>query len=192
MITEVRPEVTLVVRMVSSVANYDYILDWEFKTSGAIGAKVGLTGVLEVKATPHTNVEQIDEVNAQIYGSLIAENTIGVFHDHFLTYHLDIDVDGTTNSFVEAMMKRMDVSDGQSSRKSYWVVEKKVAKTENHAKIQFDLKKPGDLLVVNPNKKTKIGQEVGYRLVPGSTAASLLALDDYPQIRGAFSNNQVK
>eukprot|EP01018_Ginkgo_biloba_P041286 Gb_00057 [translate_table: standard] len=190
-IREVRPEVTLVVRMVSTVGNYDYILDWEFKTSGAIGAKVGLTGVLEVKATPYTNVEQIDEANAQIYGSLIAENTIGVFHDHFLTYYLDMDVDGTNNSFVEAMMKRMDVSDGQSPRKSYWAVEKKVAKTENHAKIQFDLKKPGDLLVVNPNKKTKVGQEVGYRLMPGSTAASLLALDDYPQIRAAFSNNQV-
>jgi Cu2+-containing amine oxidase len=39
-IREARPKVTLVVRMVASVANYDYIVDWEFQTDGLIRAKV--------------------------------------------------------------------------------------------------------------------------------------------------------
>jgi primary-amine oxidase len=39
-VTEVRPKVTLVVRTTATVANYDYIIDWEFQTDGLIRSKV--------------------------------------------------------------------------------------------------------------------------------------------------------
>ena len=44
---------------------------------------------------------------------------------------------------------------------------------------------------MNPNKKTKVGNNVGYRLIPGSAIRPLLSYNDYPQIRGAFTNNDV-
>lgn len=48
-----------------------------------------------------------------------------------------------------------------------------------------------ELLVVNPDKRTKMGNNVGYRLIPESVAGSLLLDNDYPQIRGAFGKYNV-
>ncbi|MQM23311.1 hypothetical protein Taro_056375 [Colocasia esculenta] len=44
-VREVRPKVTLVVRMAASVGNYDYIVDWEFQMDGLIRVKVAFTSL---------------------------------------------------------------------------------------------------------------------------------------------------
>ncbi|WCJ23742.1 Copper amine oxidase family protein [Euphorbia peplus] len=187
LIREVRPEITLVVRMVSTVGNYDYINDWEFKQSGSILVKVGLTGLLEVRGSKYTHKDQIKD---EEYGTLLAENTIGSHHDHFITYHLDLDVDGDTNSFVKSKLQSAKVNHQNSPRKSYWRVVSEIAKTEADARIKLGLDEV-DLVVINPSKKTNMGNFIGYRLIPGSISRSLLSYDDYLDTRAAFTNYNV-
>lgn len=192
--TEVRPDVTLVARTVVTVGNYDYTLDWEFKTMGSIRCVVSLSGILEMKATSYTHVQQI---KSDAHGTLVAKNTVGVYHDHFITYHLDLDVDGTNNSFAKnTMVPERNTGDpatggADTPRRSYWTVRREVAETEADGQGNVN-GPPADLLFVNPSKKTKVGNEVGYRLVPaGATGASLLADDDYPRRRASYTKRQV-
>ncbi|XP_019091743.1 PREDICTED: primary amine oxidase-like isoform X2 [Camelina sativa] len=189
-ITEVRPDVSLVARIVTTVGNYDYIVDYEFKPSGSIKMGVGLTGVLEIKPVEYIHTSEIKK-GEDIHGTIVADNTVGVNHDHFVIFRLDLDIDGSDNSFVrnELVTKRAPES-VNTPRRSYWTSRPKTAKTEAEARVKLGLKAE-ELVVVNPNRKTKHGNEVGYRLLHGSAAGPLLAQDDYPQIRAAFTNYNV-
>ncbi|KAG2401440.1 hypothetical protein LR48_Vigan02g226700 [Vigna angularis] len=186
-IREVRLDASLVVRTVSTVGNYDYIIDWEFKPSGSIKMGVGLTGILGIKGTSYTHVDQIKE---NVFGTLLSDNTIGVHHDHYITYHLDLDIDGEANSFMKTNLETVTVRDESSRRKSYWSVVREIGKTEADGRIKVGLK-ASELAIVNPNKQTKAGNKIGYRLFPGTVAHPLLLSDDYPQIRGGFTNYNV-
>ncbi|WOL09666.1 hypothetical protein Cni_G18419 [Canna indica] len=189
-IREARPKVTLVARMAASVANYDYIIDWEFQTDGLIRVKVGLSGILMARGTEYSHLNQIPQ-NEESYGTMLAENLVGVIHDHFVTFYLDMDIDGANNSFVKVDMTRQSTKEGESPRKSYLKATRRVAKTEKDAQIKLNLYRPAEFHVINPSKTTKVGNPVGYKVVAAATAASLLDLDDPPQRRGAFTNNQI-
>lgn len=126
-----------------------------------------------------------------LYGPLISENVIGVFHDHYINFPLDMDIDGPNNSFVKVNMVKENTLKGQSPRKSYLKAKRNVAKTENDAKIKLKLYDPSEFHAINPDRRSRLGNPSGYKLVPGGTVASLLDLYDPPQLRSAFTNNQV-
>ncbi|KAK6947637.1 Copper amine oxidase, N2-terminal [Dillenia turbinata] len=189
-IRESRPKITLVARMVSTIGNYDYIFDWEFQTDGIIRVKVILSGMLLLKGSPYQNISQVPN-QEDMTGTLVSENVIGVVHDHFITFHLDMDVDDSNNTFVNVNLVKEETSPGESPRKSYFKAKRLVAKTEDDAKLKINLYDPSEYHVINPSRRSRLGNPSGYRLVPGGTAASLLDLDDPPQLRSAFTNNQI-
>lgn len=83
------------------------------------------------------------------------------------------------------------MQDKASLRKSYWDVEDHVAQTEADARIQLSLYSPSEFVVINSKEKGRLGNSVGYKLITAGNAASLLSVDDPPQMRAAFTNNQV-
>jgi primary-amine oxidase len=189
-LVESRRERDLVLRTIGTFGNYDYAIDWVFRQDGTIKVRVGATGLDEVKGVASRTANEDRGGQADEYGRFVAENTIGVDHDHFFAFRLDFDVDGTANSFVRDRMsvKRLPTS---SLRKSVWVAKPEIAQTEEQAKLQMHMAEPEIWRVINPSVKNPLGYPVGYQIMPGDNAMSLLSPDDYPQRRAGFTDYQI-
>jgi primary-amine oxidase len=189
-VVESRRERNLVLRTIGTFGNYDYVFDWVFHQDGTIRVRVGATGIDEVKGAKNKAASDQAGGKEDTYGRFVAENLIGVDHDHFFSFRLDFDIDGTANSFVRdrLVLKRLPAS---SPRKSLWIAEPEVAKTEQQAKLRMSMEQPDIWRVINPNVKSPLGYPVGYELMPGDNAMSMLLPEDYPQQRAGFTDYQV-
>jgi primary-amine oxidase len=189
-VVESRKARDLVLRTIGIFGNYDYVTDWIFRQDGSIRVRVGATGVDEVKGVKSRTAAEDSDGQASAYGRFIAENTVGVDHDHYFSFRLDFDIDGTANSFVRDRLsvKRLPAT---SPRKSLWIAEPETAKTEQEARLHMSMDKPEIWRVVNPSVKSPLGYPVGYELMPGETGMSLLLPEDYPQKRAGFTDYQL-
>ncbi len=185
--TESRPARELVLRWIATVGNYDYLFDWTFQQDGTIKVGVGATGIDETKGVVSKNYTSRRGTDGE-YGTFIADNLVGVNHDHFFCYKLDLDVDGTANSFEAVRLKRIRL---KGLRKSLWVAEPKILKREAEAKLNEDMDEPALWRTINPNVLDPMGYPVSYELVPGHGTTDLLDPDDYPRKRAGFADYQL-
>ena len=190
----------LVLRQIATIGNYDYLLDWVFQQDGTFKVVAGATGQVNVRAvaTPASSTASGNgngngggsspAARTDAYGRLIAENLLAVNHDHFLSFRLDLDVDGTVNSFVvDKLVPRQLPPD--SPRRSIWVIESSTVRSESEGKLTGH--GPALWRVINPATHGKVGYPSSYQLKAGHSATSLLSADDNPQVRAGFSQYQV-
>ncbi len=187
---ESRPKVDLVLRMISTVGNYDYIFDWVFTQAGEIVVNIGATGINITKGAHSHGAGHPRAAEETAYGLLVADQLVSPFHDHFFSVRLDLDVDGQDNSFIrdKVVMKKLPAG---SPRTSIWVVEPTVAKTENQAKARISMEKPEAWRVVSTTEKNGLGYQTGYVLEPQGNIISLLSSDDFPQQRAGFTDYHI-
>jgi len=191
---EGRGQRDLVLRSTATIGNYDYVLDWVFQQDGAIRVRVGATGMMEVKAANSRAVvmdggARGSAVAEDKYGHFVAENTVAVNHDHFINFRLDLDVDGTNNSLESDQLVTQKLP-ANSARKSIWVVEPHVARSERDGMLDSHGDMPAVWRVINPGVRGPLGYPTSYE-IRGHSAHSLLASDDWPQIRAGFSEHQL-
>ena len=187
-----RPSRELVLRTAAVVGNYDYMMDWIFQQDGTIRVAVGATGIVETKSVKETSVAadtMTDGMSKPSYGTLVAANTVAVNHDHYFSYRLDLDVDGTANSLMIDRLVPQQIK--ERTRTSIWAVQSSIAKTEKDGILDIDLRKPAMWDFISATEHDKLGHNVGYEIMPGATAVSFLSTDDPAQKVGMFSTHQL-
>jgi primary-amine oxidase len=171
---EGRAAVELVVRSISQVGNYDYLIDWVFTQNGVLRAEVGLTGIDAPKAL--AGVQPGEDGNR--HSAPVAPRLVAPYHSHHFNFRLDVDVDGPQNSF---MLGRLQQVATPPPRRSAWQFEEEVLGSEAQGALD-----PGHAIwrVVNPNRRNAFGQPTGYRIESHHVEEPLLAPADFK--RAAF------
>ena len=180
-----RSAVELVMRTIPTLGNYDYIIDWVLTEAGTIRIDVGVTGVDQVKRVRTRTMVDASAPRDTATGNLIAPNLVGVNHDHFLSFRLDVDIDGRPNTLVRQTLAMQRLK-GRGDRRSLWHVSEEDVAVEGP--IHGDMPQGIDLWrIENPNLTNALGQHPAYELRAGHTGVSLLAADDPAQRRAGFS-----
>jgi primary-amine oxidase len=167
---EGRAEVELVVRSISQVGNYDYMIDWVFSQKGVIRVEVGLTGIdagrglsARISATVWARRDAIRPGRAQRSRSAQPQSTSA-----------SLDIDGRNNSFMLGQLKTRNL--GNNPRKSIWVVDEQRLGRERDAQLDDN---NSIWRVINPNRRNARGYNTGYIVESHANAEPLLKIQDF-------------
>ncbi|MBR0751975.1 tyramine oxidase [Bradyrhizobium jicamae] len=180
---EGRPNNELVVRMAPVVGNYDYIVDYVFDRAGDIDVRLGAFGIDATKGVASAHLSDPTAAQDTAYGTLVDPRLLAVNHDHYMTFRIDMDVDGTGNRLVEDRFGVRKLT-GEGTRKSLWQVESRPVSSEGPITTPLNA---AQFRVESTEKTNRLGYHTGYQLMPGHSDVSLLAKDDPIQQRAAFS-----
>jgi primary-amine oxidase len=164
--SEVRRSRRLVVSFIATVGNYEYGFYWYFYQDGTLQLEVKLTGVVSTMAVvPGEQPE---------FANVIAPGLAAPHHQHLFNARLDFDVDGTANSVYEVEAAPVPVGPDNPLANAFREQET-LLPTELAARRRTHAATSRHWRVVNPAATNRLGEPVGYRLLPTMSTPTLLA-----------------
>ncbi len=156
---EVRRSRRLAISFVATVDNYEYGFFWYFYQDGTIQYEVKLTGILLCAAL----------ANSPKYGTLVAPELNALNHQHFFNMRLDFDLDGLDNSVYEVNTEAEPPGPENPYGNGFFATSTLLA-TEQAAQRIIDPYTARYWKITNPGALNRLGQAVGFKLIPGDNA----------------------
>ena len=166
----------LVVGYLTQPGNYEYGFDWIFHQDGTLEMRAALTGIMAVKG--------VEDGAHDPHGHIIEKNIDAVHHQHFFSFRLDLDVDGTANSVVEMNSASMPPGP-QNPQNNGFVMQETPLRTERAAERNINLESSRRWIVRNG------ATGAGYALLPGENAVPFARPDSWVRKRAGFLNAHV-
>src|SRR5262249_52828107 len=183
--TEVRRQRRLVVSSIATVGNYEYAFYWYFYLDGSMQLEVKLSGVMSTMAVSGNNGEGLENA------SMVAPQLAAPYHQHLFNVRLDFDVDGTANSVYE--VDALPHPGGPETALAKVFTAKATAlRTERQAQRVVAPARSRVWKIVNPEVRNRLGEPVGYKLVPSSTPTLLAHPDSSVGRRAAFATPNLR
>ncbi|MDQ3800749.1 MAG: primary-amine oxidase, partial [Acidobacteriota bacterium] len=186
---ETRRARELVMFFVATIGNYDYAVNYVFKQDGSLEVDLALTGIMLAKGVKE---KRADEMNHQQMtensGHLVAENIVAPHHQHFFSFRLDFDVDGTNNSVTEMNTSAM-AAGANNPYLNGFVMRESVFKKESEAQRMMDMQAARVWTVTNPSAKNSLGHNTSFILVPGANSLPYIAPEAPVRKRAQFINS---
>lgn len=187
---ESRPALELIVRFIATVGNYDYVFDWMLDQRGNITFRGGATGIDSVKGVRAHRLSDPTAAEDTAWGPLVAPGRGGINHDHFFSIRMDLDVDGTRNSFLRDRLVVESQPEG-GPRRSLWRVRSEAAKKDSEARYRLSYERPALWRVINPRRTNTLGYPTSYAIRASGNALPLVDESDPPLARAAFATHHL-
>ena len=178
----------LVVRMAATIGNYDYFQDYIFQQDGSIRIRLISTGIDATKGVFAATLSDPTAASETQTGTLIAPFRLGVNHDHFFSYRIDLDVDGVGNHFERLRLVPAPQPD-EAPRQGVWSVQRERVLNESGAQTVMDVDRPALLTFTSGKTTNQMGYPTGYQLIFPNIRALVTPEDDIYQRAGFLKNN---
>ena len=180
--TEVRRSRRLVVSFIATVGNYEYGFYWYFYLDGTVQLEVKLTGVMQTQALPPGERSP--------FAAPIAPGLHAPVHQHLFCARLDVDVDGTDNEVYEVEAEVVPLGDDNPMSNAF-LARATLLETEQAAQRLIEPSRSRHWRVVNPASRNRLGEPVGYKLVPGPAPTLLAAPSSSVGKRATFATRNL-
>ncbi|MGD1905962.1 MAG: primary-amine oxidase [Leptolyngbyaceae cyanobacterium] len=177
---DVRRSRRLVLSFFTTVDNYEYGFYWYFYQDGTIQYEVKLTGILLAAALADQGK----------YGTLVAPEVNALNHQHFFAMRLDFDVDGCDNQVYEVNSVAEPIGP-ENPYGNGWYAEATLLGTEQAAQRPIDPLGGRYWKVVNPQVLNRLGQPVGFKLMPGDNVRPFAHPDAPIRKRAGFLDHHL-
>lgn len=165
--TSVARNIVFTIRTISTVGNYDFMIEYNFFYDGAIEVSVRASGYISATYW---------EGNLD-YGSHIHDYLSGSLHDHVLTFKADFDVLGTKNTLqkVEFVPESTEYPWSQGKVHNTFKATRSFITNESEASIDWSANDAAIYAIANTESPNRFGEFQAYRIKRSAGTTHLTA-----------------
>ncbi|KAJ3580467.1 hypothetical protein NPX13_g84 [Xylaria arbuscula] len=172
----------LVLQMICTVSNYEYVLAWILDQAGNIEQEVRATGILSTMPIDNEEGAKVP------WGTNVGPGVMAAYHQHLFSLRIDPSVDGYNNTLYYEESEPLPVDQELNPYGMGYVSKQTVLKQAGFADLSIE--KNRTFKIRNDNKINQVSlKPVAYKIHAAPSQMLLMSSDSFARKRAAFSEH---